>query len=176
MLARLGWAAALTRDGLERTDILAVDTNRTGDRPTIEIQVKTASDRGPRTSWALGKKSQEWSPSVREWFVFVLLPPDQRERPRSFIVPRLHVSAAAWIAHQSWRTDPTVPDGQRNATLDQARVEVAYWQGYEDRWDLLGEPTTSTPVLLPPASRSLALLPRVGLPEGHPWRGHLPVW
>lgn len=40
-LARWGWAAALTRDGLERTDLLAVGTHLP-DRPTIEIQVKTA--------------------------------------------------------------------------------------------------------------------------------------
>ncbi|WP_394163475.1 PDDEXK family nuclease [Galactobacter valiniphilus] len=38
-LARRGWSPALTRDGLERTDILAV--NDSGD--VIEVQVKTAS-------------------------------------------------------------------------------------------------------------------------------------
>ena len=38
-LARYGWAPALTRDGLERTDILAVGT-QLAHRPTIEIQVK----------------------------------------------------------------------------------------------------------------------------------------
>lgn len=35
-LARRGWAPALTRDGLERTDILAVGTHLP-DRPTIEV-------------------------------------------------------------------------------------------------------------------------------------------
>lgn len=48
-LARHGWAPALTRDGIARTDILAVGT-RLAHRPTVEIQVKTASDTGGRTS------------------------------------------------------------------------------------------------------------------------------
>ena len=39
-LARRGWAPALTRDGLERTDILAVHTVG---RRQIEVQVKPAS-------------------------------------------------------------------------------------------------------------------------------------
>jgi hypothetical protein len=47
-LARHGWAPALSRDGLERTDILAVNTKST-DRPIVEIQVKTASHRGQET-------------------------------------------------------------------------------------------------------------------------------
>ena len=57
-MARRGWAPALTRDGLERTDILAVLT--TGEqRLLVEVQVKTA--RGARMesiSWPLGRVSQ----------------------------------------------------------------------------------------------------------------------
>src|SRR5260370_17489402 len=52
-LARHDWAPALTRDGIARTDILAVGT-LLPDRPTIEIQVKTASARGRNPSWPLG--------------------------------------------------------------------------------------------------------------------------
>jgi hypothetical protein len=37
--ARYGWAPALTRDGLERTDILAVNTDL-HHRPVVEIEVK----------------------------------------------------------------------------------------------------------------------------------------
>jgi hypothetical protein len=40
VLSRYGWAAALTRDGLERTDILAVQTEGSG-RQAIEVQVKS---------------------------------------------------------------------------------------------------------------------------------------
>jgi hypothetical protein len=52
VLSRHGWAAALTRDGLERTDILAVQTGGPG-RQTIEVQVKSIrwmDDRGDGSS------------------------------------------------------------------------------------------------------------------------------
>lgn len=39
VLARYHWAAALTRDGLERTDIVAVQTGGP-ERQTIEVRVK----------------------------------------------------------------------------------------------------------------------------------------
>lgn len=57
-LARRGWAPAMIRDGLERTDILAVFTEGEN-RRMVEIQVKTA--RGPNmdnVSWVLGAKTQ----------------------------------------------------------------------------------------------------------------------
>ena len=44
MLARAGWAASLTRDGLARTDILAVKSS--AERQMIEVQVKTITS-GP---------------------------------------------------------------------------------------------------------------------------------
>lgn len=149
-LARHGWAPALTRDGIARTDILAVGT-RIPERPTAEIQVKTASDRGSRTSWPLGGVTQLMAASEHEWFVFALLtkPP---QAPRAFVVPRDHVCAATWIVHQNWRTDPSVPEGKRNAGLNQARIELVVWQGYEDRWDVLGTATSSVPVLRPAGS------------------------
>jgi hypothetical protein len=56
-LARHNWAPALTRDGIARTDILAVGTHL-ADRPTVEIQVKTASDEGSRPTWLLGGVTQ----------------------------------------------------------------------------------------------------------------------
>jgi hypothetical protein len=173
-LARYGWAPALTRDGLERTDILAVGT-QLAHRPTVEIQVKTASQRGQATSWPLGTKAQLVAESEHEWFVLVLLP-ELPGTPRAFVVPRDHLSAAAWIVHQDWRTDPSAPAGSRNADLDQARIRWTVWRGYEDRWDLLGMPTPEVAVLLPPPLRGLALGERVGLPPGHPWNDHLPKW
>jgi hypothetical protein len=173
-LARFNWAPALTRDGLERTDILAVNT-QLDHRPMVEIQVKTASQRGDGTSWPLGTKAQLFAKSEHEWFVLVLLP-ELPGVPRAFVVPRNHVSAATWIVHQDWRTDPSVPAGTRNATLDQARIRWTVWRGYEDRWDLLGTPTTEVPVLLPSWLRERALDERVGLPPGHPWNDDLPKW
>src|SRR3954447_22969012 len=84
-LARYGWAPSLTRDGLERTDILAVHSST---RRLIEIQVKTV-----RTGhWMLGRKGLSPDLSGHEWYVFVLLgePPTT---PTCFVVPRDHVAA-----------------------------------------------------------------------------------
>jgi len=50
-LARHGWAPAMTRDGLARTDILASHT-QTGQM--IQVQVKTSMSGGPKMSWMLG--------------------------------------------------------------------------------------------------------------------------
>jgi hypothetical protein len=175
-LARYDWAPALTRDGLERTDILAVNT-RLAHRPTVEIQVKTASQRGETTRWLLGTKEELFAKlfakSEHEWFVLVLLP-ELPGIPRAFVVPRDHLLAATWIVHRAWLTDPSVPAGTRNAGLDQARIRWTVWSGYEDRWNLLDMPTTEVAILLPPRLRELALEKRVGLPPGHPWNGHLP--
>lgn len=93
VLSQYGWGVALTRDGLERTDILAVHTTEPG-RPMIEVQVKSLNFTGPKSSWPLGTKAQGPSQSDREWFVLVLLGKTPAERPRSFVVPRDHVAAA----------------------------------------------------------------------------------
>jgi hypothetical protein len=150
-LARYGWAPVLTRDGLERTDILAVNTDL-HHRPVVEIQVKTASQRGAGTNWLLGTKAQFLAKSAHEWFALGLLA-EIPAIPKAFVVPRDHLSAAAWIAHQDWRADPSVSPGIRNTGLDQARVSWPVWLGYEDNWGLLGIPTKEVPVLLPPKLR-----------------------
>lgn len=175
VLARLGWAAALTRDGVERTDILAVHAG--GElRQMVEIQVKTVNHAGPRTTWPLGSNAQKVSLSDREWFVLVWLPREPLAAPRAFVVPRDHVAAASYINHMDWFTEPGVPAGKRNTPLSQARVEASVWMGYEDRWDLLLNPTSDAPVLLPAHYRDLAQEDRVGLPPGHPWCADLPLW
>jgi hypothetical protein len=173
-LARHNWAPALTRDGIARTDILAVATHL-AHRPTVEIQVKTASDGGARTSWPLGGITQLAAASQHEWFVLVLLPKFPFE-PRAFIVPRDHASAATWVVHQNWRTDPSVPEGKRNTGMSQARIQLIIWQGYENCWDLLGTPTSEVQVRLPDWIRHRAQERRVGLPLGHPWNEKLPEW
>lgn len=175
-LARRGWAPALTRDGLERSDILAVLA--TGEnRLLVEIQVKSA--RGSKTegiSWPLGSKSQGPSRGSQEFFVMVAIPHDLMMSPRCFVVPRIHVAAAAWIEHMNWLTQPGIPNGQRNAPVERARVSFPTFSAYEDRWDLLLTPQEVAPVLLPPKLRGLALDARVGLPPEHEWRLELPTW
>ena len=72
--ARHNWAHALTRDGIARPAILAVGT-LLPNRPTIEIQVKTARlTGGSTTSWPLGGITQFTAGSEHEWFVLVFLP------------------------------------------------------------------------------------------------------
>lgn len=176
VLSRYGWASALTRDGLERTDILAVQTGGPG-RQTIDVQVKSLRSKVVRGRWQLGVKSQQPALSQHEWYALVMLDPDEpTAAPRTFIIPRDHVAAAAWIGHMNWLTDPRAAPGKRNAGLDQARVGIETIQAYEDRWDLLGTPTNEVPVMLPGWYRELAADPRVGLPEGHPWKQKLPEW
>jgi hypothetical protein len=131
MLARHGWAPALTRDGLERTDVLAVKT--TGDkRQMIEVQVKTTT----ATSWPLGDLSGKLAKSSREWYALVRVPENPKESPRTFVVPRDHVAASTWIEHQAWLVQPGVPTGQRNAGHNRARSNLISYLDYEDRWDL----------------------------------------
>jgi hypothetical protein len=120
VLARCGWAAALTRDGLGRTDILAVQTGGPG-RQTVEVQVKSIRWVEASGRWQLGVKSQQPALSLHEWYALVMLGPGApTAAPRTFIVPRDHVAAAAWIGHMNWLTDLHAPPGRRNAGLDQA--------------------------------------------------------
>lgn len=172
VLSGLGWSAALTRDGLERTDILAVQsvTGR-----MIEVQVKAASHRA-QPNRPLNRKAQQLARSNREWFVLVALAESAWGANRGFVVPRDHLAAAAWVSHQNWLTDPGVPPGRRNTGLDQARVSAEVFAGYESRWDPLESPATEAPVLLPPRYREYALEERVGLPPDHPWVERLPIW
>jgi len=68
VLARFNWAAALTRDGVERTDILAVHP----EGGQISIQVKTISP-SPKPRFPLGEKGCLPSVSESEWYILVLL-------------------------------------------------------------------------------------------------------
>lgn len=93
-LARRGWAPALTRDGLEGTDILAVLAG--GDRRMIEVQVETATaSRWGDISWPLGRKSQQPSAHERECFLLYAVFHDLDQAPRRFVHPRSNLAAAA---------------------------------------------------------------------------------
>jgi hypothetical protein len=167
MLARAGWAGSLTRDGLARTDILAVQSS--AERQMIEVQVKTIRV----GSWPLGRKGILPAIGPREWYVFVRLGqfPD---RPETWIVPRDHVAAATWIGHMSWLNEPTAAPGARNAGIESARIGSEVWDRYADRWDLLDEPAASAPVMLPAWMRDRIETAGVGLPPEHPWHDNVP--
>lgn len=172
MLGRFGWAASLTRDGLERTDILAVHVES---RRMIEVQVKTIR---AGNSWPLGRKGSLPAVSDREWYVLVRLG-DPPAAPESFVVPRDHVAAATWVGHLSWLTEPGVPAGKRNAGIEGARIKDDVWESYRERWSDLDEfPSTSVAVRLPPWMREAMRKPGVMLPEEHPWwdAASIPDW
>lgn len=171
-LARNRWVASLTREGLERSDILAVHSES---RRMIEVQVKTASPM-QKPIWILGSKGLIPAVSDHEWYVFVALTAGEATAPRCYVVPRTHVAAATWVVHQNWLTHPDTEPGTRNADVSRARVNVDVWHGYESRWDRLAEPTTHQPVLLPGWIRDRAQEERVGLPPSHPWIVDLPEW
>ena len=171
VLARFNWAAALTRDGVERTDILAVHP----EGGQISIQVKTISP-SPKPRFPLGEKGCLPSVSESEWYVLVLLSELEWSSPRSFVIPRNHVAAATWIEHTEWLTNPTQPVGRRNTPISGARIRCDVFGRYEERWDLLKIPTSEVPILLPPKFRQLAQDERVGLRLDHPWSGMLPPW
>lgn len=173
-LARRGWAPAFTRDGLARTDILAVHDSP--ERPMIEVQVKASIGDPSKISWQLNEKAQLPPASDREWFVLCAIDRDLDQPVLGCVVPRAHVAAAAWIAHMDWLTDPDAPTGKRNAPVARSRVSVWDFKAYEGRWDLLNESAYAAPVLLPQHFRDLASEPRVGLPPNHPWMRGLPVW
>ncbi len=167
MLARAGWAASLTRDGLARTDILAVQA--AGERRIIEVQVKTIRE----GTWPLGRKGTEGALSDREWYLFVRLGlfPD---RPRTWLVPRDHVAAATWIAHMNWLKDPMAKPGSRNAAVESARLGENDVARYEDRWDLLTNSAFDAPVMLEEWMLVAIDDPAVGLPDAHRWRDDAP--
>jgi hypothetical protein len=171
-LTRKGWVASLTRDGLERTDILAVHTDS---RRMIEVQVKSTRPIGV-VSWLLGAKGLIAARSNREWYVFVELSSDLTQASRCYVVPRDHVAAATWIVHQNWLTSPEAKPGTRNTPVSLARVNTDIWRRYESRWDLLELDADRAPVMLPGWLRLRALEHRVGLPPSHPWNNELPVW
>ena len=137
VLAQLNWAAALTREGVARTDVLAVNVETSR---TVTVQVKTTSCKtGQRASWTLGLKDVLAAKAPSEWYVLVKLEGPAPAQTRYFVVPRDHVAVAAWIVHQNWLTDPEARR-PRKATQAQARVNETVFVGYEDRWDLLNKP------------------------------------
>ena len=142
-LAMNGWAPALTRDGLERTDILAERSHAPFDVTQISVQVKTSRNE----RWALNPAKIGSQRSLYEWFVLVGWN-ENEQTLSSYIVPRNHVSAGAWLGHMRWLTDPTAKR-QTPILLPHELHEFA---------------------LIADASNSK-------LPEWHPWSGDsLPEW
>lgn len=167
VLAQLGWAASLTRDGLKRTDVLAVD--EVG--KVIQVQVKTSTTR-PQPNWQVGQIARG---REAEWYVLVGLGDTVTARPSFWVVPRDHLRAAAWIGHHHWRYDPVVRPGKRSTSIDRARVQADDVASYHEAWELLTR--TDVPMLLGRSKREQSEASWVPpLPEGTPWRELYPKW
>lgn len=82
MLALHGCAASLTRDGMARTEVLAIDTAETGSRELIEVQVKAYSPMD-RPSWPMGNLIGKHAKSDHEWVVWFLSARRHRDRDTS---------------------------------------------------------------------------------------------
>lgn len=167
-LARRGWAPALTRDDMARTDILAVSTLLPG-RPTIQVQVKSAtkSTKRNRVSWHLGKSTSALDESDSAWFVLVVVP----EIPAplyGFVIPRDHVAAATYLNHQSVFTGAGRTPDHPDVELDRMRISETVFEAYQDRWDLLDSPTSEVPIMLPKPLLELIDDQRIRSPE-RPW-------
>lgn len=171
VLAGLGWAPALTRDGIVRTDLLAVNCE-TG--VMISTQVKATRSASP--SFMFGARATDPSRSSNEWYILVWFHGRPWQAPLSFVVPRDHVAAGVHISYKDWLTDPSASPGSRNTPLDVARIGAGVFEGYEGRWGLLDRAGSLAPVMLPHSFRELAVSDRVGLPDGHPWTMSLPEW
>jgi hypothetical protein len=174
ILAQFRWAAAMTRDGIPMTDVLAehADTGR-----SISIQVKTTWIRSGSANWQFGLKDIGPAKSQTQWYVLVKLKSEEPPAASTFyVVPKDHVAAGVWIVHQNWRTDPAAKPGNRNTDVSRARASEIVFGKYKDRWDLLHTDANKTPVLLPPEYKDLSKLPRVGLPPDHPWHKGSPKW
>lgn len=172
VLAGLGWAASLTRDGIARTDLVAVNAESGA---MIAAQVKTTRSISSPV-WMLGTKGVEPARASSEFYILVALPELPWEQPRGFVVPNNHVAAGLHISYTDWLTDTDVRPGSRSTALGSARTHWSVFANYENRWDLLEESGFAAPVLLPPRFRALATQPRVGLPRRHPWLAELPLW
>jgi hypothetical protein len=170
VLAQLGWAASLTRDGLARTDILAARAEPGLPRVLVELQVKTSTSYH-RHSWML--KEVPLGEGEHEWYVLVAAGDPLSVGTRCFVLPRIHAAAASWIGHHSWLHDPSAKR-RRTTPIGQSRPTADDFLGYEERWDLLATPTSRVPVFLPRRMRGESARPEVGLPPGHPWLAGLP--
>lgn len=166
MLAQYRWAAAMTRDGIPMTDVLAehADTGR-----AISVQVKTTWVARGKANWQFGLKDIAQAKSETQWYVLVKL--ESKEAPAEpsfFVVPKDHVAAGVWIVHHDWLTEPSAKPGTRNTSVERARASEYVFGNYKDRWDLLNSNASNAPVLLPKEYRALCQQIRVGLPPAHP--------
>ena len=93
-LSRRGYIASISLRNAKGVDILVTseDSNE-----TLNIQVKTAKNK--KAIWILSKKN-ETIISDRFFYILVLLPPDDMQRPHFYIVPSKRVARYISVFHK----------------------------------------------------------------------------
>jgi hypothetical protein len=139
-LSLRGWLATPTIKNSPGTDVLAQYRER---GILVAIQTKTAS---LNNEFMLNAGIEKPSFAENEWVVLVKLH-GLVARPSFFVIPHNHVAAAAYARHK--RSMPTPGRGGEPRRDTKIRMLIAkQFAGYEDRWDLLLQPTSEVPNLL----------------------------
>ena len=130
-LSRRGYIASITLRNTKGIDIIA--TNEKGSK-SINIQVKTSSNRTPRGGWILNQKAEQISDN-NLFYIFVTIPKNN-ESPSFHIVPSKDIAHDVKTGHKKWLETPGKKGQKHNET------NMRYWRDgdnkYLDRWDLLG--------------------------------------
>ena len=130
---------------MAHADVLAVagerHPNTIAKRTMVEVQVKTLSyNRVPK--WPIGGNWMVRAASAHEWFVFVLLGAE-RANPPALLRPPTRSCGSRGLDRSyglAYRTGGGCL-GKRNTPIERVRVGVNVFERFEERWDLIEEPT-----------------------------------
>ena len=159
-LTRRLWAASVTPQGVERTDVLAQHLET---RKVIAIQVKTAR---PGNHFRLSNKLEVPTDADNERVILVSLM-NEDERPDFYVIPRNVVAALIWVDHRRWLAQPS-RTGKPHVDSEQRNISPDQVPEYKDRWEWLHRPTTEIPYFLPDWFYPGAARRAFGLPANHP--------
>lgn len=157
-LTRRLWAASVTPQGVERTDVLAQHLET---RKVLAIQVKTSHS----DHFHMSKKLEEPTDTEYEWIILVSLRSDG-ERPEFYVVPRNVIAALMWVGRYRWLAAPSRsgrPHKDARPVVVADRVKQ-----YHERWSWLHKPTSEIPYCLPDWFYGPDGVDKYGLPPGHP--------
>ncbi len=157
-LSLRGWLATPTIKNAPGTDVLA-QYREAG--ILVAIQTKTASF---GNQFMMNAGIERPSMADNEWVVLVKLH-EIKSRPSFFVVPLNHVAAAAYAQHRRWLGTPG-QGGQEHRDNPRRTLIAKRFLDYEDRWDLLLQPTSAVPNLL--GADYAECIAAWGVPPGHP--------
>ena len=157
-LARRGWRPSITPRGVERTDVLAQNSES---GRVVALQVKTATT----NVFRLGLKDEQPAHAQDEWFVLVTLG-EEEVRPRYFVLPTNVIAGWLYVEHRVWLSGTKRDGAPRKDTPIRAIRMNEIDAVYEEGWDLLNAPADNAPVRVP--ERILEGASGIDWPDGHP--------